>query len=170
MIFKDPSVRLRPFLCTLLAACLVGCGEKQAANPQAITRAQAIALAERYVRENGYTDQPAVRERLDPESLDWNLPREQALQMRANTLKGKAIGAQAGGRNSEPGWGVAFDYAGSMSDPSICRVVTMDPYGKGLVMQHQDGRRSYWVDAPTPPYKPLRALEPKASAAASQPS
>ena len=105
-----------------------------------LTCDEAVALAEQFVRENGYTDAPDrdIKHRLDGEGLEWTSDRSEQLRLRRNTLLAKAIGIKA----TDQGWGVAFEYA---SDRSSCRVVTMAIDGSSLRMQHQDGIREYWA-------------------------
>lgn len=107
---------------------------------QNLSRERAVKLAERFVRENGYTDAPdsAIRPLLAYESIEWAEDRIELLKSRRNTLVSMAIGIKA----NEGGWGVAFDY---VSHPGNCRVVTMLKDGSKMRMQHQDGIRDYWV-------------------------
>lgn len=100
----------------------------------------AVELAERFVRENGYTDAPdsVIKSQLDLESIERTNSRSELLKWRRNTLQPKAIGGKA----TDGGWGVAFDY---VSHPGSCRVVTMDKDGSQISMKHQDGIREYWL-------------------------
>jgi hypothetical protein len=130
-------------------ALLAGCSKPAAAPPHGppLTQAQAVALAERFVVENGYTAQAAKGGRLDSESLDTilGLARSEQLQLRSGSLVGKAIGAKPLNHRQEPGWSIAFDYAGQPGDPERCRVVTMDRDGAHIAIQHVDGFRSYFA-------------------------
>jgi hypothetical protein len=105
-----------------------------------ISSERAVEIAERFVRENGYTDAPdsAIRSQLDLESIEWTNDRTELLKARRNTLQPKAIGVKA----TDGGWGVAFDY---VSHPGSCRVVTMEKDGSQIRMKHQDGIREYWL-------------------------
>lgn len=113
---------------------------------QELTKAQAIALAEQFIAENGYTSLPrkSIKNNLDPESLNWGMPREDELKMRFNTLSPKAIGIKPGARGHSSGWSVAFDYIERGRNSGSCRVVTMDRKGQNVVLQHMDGSRSYF--------------------------
>ena len=117
----------------------------QPASAQPISKSAAVTLAEAFIAKNGYTGLP--REKLNavlaPESFELGSDREQQLAMRFNSLKPKAIGVKRGSRGEQQGWSVAFDYV--QLDSSVCRVVTMGDEGKNLVLQHQDGKRSYFV-------------------------
>lgn len=107
---------------------------------QSLSREKAVTLAERFIRENGYTDAPdsAVVLNLTHESLEWTADRKELLMTRRNTLVANAIGIKA----NNGGWGVAFDY---VDHPGNCRVVIMQHDGSKIRMQHQDGVRTYWV-------------------------
>jgi hypothetical protein len=100
-----------------------------------------VELAERFVRENGYTNAPQseVRSRLNYESIERADNRAELLKSRWNTLSPKAIGIKA----TADGWGVAFDYVAD--HPGICRVVTMKVNGADIRMQHEDGLRGFWL-------------------------
>ena len=59
-----------------------------------MSKEQVVVLAERFVRENGYTDAPEgeVKKRLDLESIEWSRNRRDLLEHRRNTLRPRAIG------------------------------------------------------------------------------
>lgn len=105
-----------------------------------VSSERAVELAERFVRENGYTDAPdsVIKAQLDQESIEWTNDRAEAIEARRNTLLPKAIGVKAA--NGE--WGVAFD---RVSHPGTCRVVTMRKDGTRMKLQHQDGIRGSWI-------------------------
>jgi hypothetical protein len=135
------------FACALLAATLLvpmapatGQDAHSIEPKKQISCDEAVILAERFVRENGYTNAPesALRPQLDHESIEWEADRTAILRSRKNTLRPTAIGIKASGG----GWGVAFDY---VDHPGSCRVVTMKKDGSKMRMQHQDGMREYWV-------------------------
>jgi hypothetical protein len=118
-----------------------GQGVPPADSPQSLSRDEAAELAERFVRENGYTNAPQseVRSRLNYESIERADNRAELLKSRWNTLSPKAIGIKA----TADGWGVAFDYVAD--HPGICRVVTMKVNGADIRMQHEDGLRGFWL-------------------------
>lgn len=108
---------------------------------------QAVEMAERFVRDNGYTDAPEgeIKRRLDLESLERSHNRRELLRYRRNTLRPRAIGIKATGEGESASWAVAFDYAASpFSDR--CRVVTMTADGTKIHLEHQDGVREYLAD------------------------
>lgn len=107
---------------------------------QNISSIEAVDIAERFVRENGYTDAPdsVLKPQLDHESIELTQGRAALLKSRRNTLEPKAIGVKA----IDDGWGVAFDY---VDHPGTCRVVTVLKNGMPCRMKHQDGIRAYWL-------------------------
>jgi hypothetical protein len=106
-----------------------------------LTLEEAVDVAERFVRDNGYTDAPAdeLKVDLDFESVEFTANREELLLQRKNSLQPKAIGA----RPTSEGWGVAFDYFKPQTD--TCRVVVMRHDGSAIRVQHQDGIREFWL-------------------------
>ena len=135
-------VSVRPFAIALVAM-LVAC----AAIAQPLTKVAAIALAEKFIAENGYTKLPTskLKSALDPESLEWGFSRDKTLAHRFNTLNGRAIGIKSGGKGEADGWSVAFDFAGGRVSSTSCRVVTMEKDGSNLRVQHVDGIRTYFA-------------------------
>jgi hypothetical protein len=129
----------------LLLALLVH--EVRFARAAGISKNEAVAIAELFVATNGYTNlsRDQVGKEFVPESLELSNDREDTLKLRFNTLKPKAIGIKKGSRGAVSGWSVAFDYVASGPNPRICRVVTMNDDGTGLMVQHQDGIRSYFT-------------------------
>ncbi|MEO8589901.1 MAG: hypothetical protein ABI432_11060 [Flavobacteriales bacterium] len=128
------------------AALLVQAGPLCGQDPRSIephkqiSSERAVELAERFVRDNGYTDAPdsAIKSQLDPESIELAEGRAELLKSRRNTLQPRAIGVKA----TDDGLGVAFDY---VSHPGSCRVVTMHKDGTQIRIKHQDGIREYWL-------------------------
>jgi hypothetical protein len=108
---------------------------------RSLTLEEAVAVAERFVRDNGYTDAPAdeLKAPLDVESIEFAANREELLLQRKNSLQPKAIGAKP----TSEGWGVAFDYFEPQVD--TCRVVAMRHDGSEIRVQHQDGIREFWL-------------------------
>ena len=132
----------RWFVLILLSTVIL---DASAAPP--ITRDAAVALAQKFVAENGYADLPIgeTKAQLDLESIEWDGRRERVLASRFNTLKRLAIGIRVGAKGQADGWSVAFDYVkGSESSPT-CRVVTMDTDGANIRMQHVAGIRAYFA-------------------------
>ena len=137
-----PSSVRRSLLFAAFALSCIG-----SAHAQAISRATAVDLAEKFIARNGYTNlsRQQVSPNLDSESLELDNSREKTLERRFNTLKPKAIGIKKGARGRHNGWSVAFEYAKDDADSRTCRVVTMDEDGKNMVVQHVDGIRSYFA-------------------------
>ena len=114
-----------------------------------LSKEEAIQIAERFVLENGYTNAPRekVKVQLDHESIEVIVEgkeaREQLLAARVDTLKPKAIGTRRGRKGGSDGWSVAFEY----THPSLndtCRVVTMDLDGTNIRVEHVDGILSFF--------------------------
>ena len=132
-------------LCTVAFFALACGASLSVAQPpeaqRALTREEAVAVAERFVRDNGYTDAPKeeLKVDLDFESIEFAADREELLRQRKNSLQPKAIGA----KQTSSGWGVAFDHFKPQSD--TCRVVTMRLDGSEIRVQHQDGLREFWL-------------------------
>lgn len=115
---------------------------------QAISKQAAVALAEKFVRENGYTDAAPeyIKQHLDFESIEWADSRNELLKQRRDTLLPKAIGAKRGARRDADGWSIAFDFTSRMpAGRGICRVVTMSQDGSDIRIQHVDGVRQYFA-------------------------
>jgi hypothetical protein len=111
-------------------------------NPGRIDAAQAVKIAEQFVRDNGYTDYiPPDTNKLVPESYE-RLGREDWIARRRNTLRPLALGYFEGARRDPSGWTVGFEYV-EPSDRGLGRAVTMDERGGLLRMQHQDLRLKF---------------------------
>ena len=133
MIYK-----ISVFLLIILFSAVAYAGE--------ITKKKAIETAEVFILQNGYTDAPfdKIKDNLDFESIEFHRNREDMLKFRFNTLKRKAIGVKRVQKGDRTRWSVAFDYV-EEDTPDICRVVTMNPDGSGIRVEHVDGIRSYFV-------------------------
>jgi hypothetical protein len=100
---------------------------------------QAVRIAERFVRLNGYTDfVPNDPSRLTPETLEFSGDQHVRLKERHNTLKPRAIGFREGARNYPKGWTVGFELVEPIGDGkrAVGRAVTMDERGHHLRVQH----------------------------------
>jgi hypothetical protein len=129
----------------LALALLIPC---QSAWGQSLSQKAAVALAEKFIIQNGYTNAAPdrVKAQLDFESIERAESRSEMLRQRHNTLRPKAIGARKGRKGSKAGWSIAFDYAPSVpGGRDLCRVVTMDSDGSGIRIEHVAGVRSYFV-------------------------
>ncbi|MBU8978253.1 hypothetical protein JI752_019065 [Lysobacter sp. MMG2] len=116
---------------------------------EALTQRAAVALAEQFVAESGYTGLPPEQITKTPLYLEPFEPsgtRRQVLQQRHNTLQPKAIGARVGRRGGQTGWSVAFAYtSSSLGKGDSCRVVTMDEDGANMRIERDQGDRSYFA-------------------------
>jgi hypothetical protein len=115
---------------------------------QALSQQAAVALAEKFVAANGYTDAPHNQLKKQPnfESIEFSASQGEMMQHRYNTLRPKAIGAKRGRKGGEAGWSVAFDYMPRVAaDQDSCRVVTMGLDGSNIRIEHVDGVRSYFA-------------------------
>ncbi|MCB0310069.1 MAG: hypothetical protein KDD42_02460 [Bdellovibrionales bacterium] len=110
-----------------------------------LTQEEAIAKAEEFIMVNGYTGAPSskIKPELDLESVEWGNSRNEILKARLNSLKPRAIGIRKGAGGG-PGWSVAFDYVNTNKNPAeqACRIVTMNPDGEKVRMQHADAFRN----------------------------
>ena len=105
-------------------------------GPKVIDAERAVRLAERFVRENGYTDfVPPDASKLVPEGVEFS-GREEWLAERHNTLRPRARGYLKGSRNDPSGWTVGFELVKPLEDGDFGRAVTMDEHGDHVRMQH----------------------------------
>lgn len=136
---------MKKIISAIFAFCLLA--PCQAALAQALSSQDAIALAEKFVVENGYTNaaQDHIKHQLDFESIEWTADRSEMLRRRHNTLQPKAIGAKQRRKGAKHGWSIAFDYAtGTPGGQDVCRVVTMDGDGSSMRIEHVDGIRKFF--------------------------
>ena len=136
---------MNKLICAVFLALLIPC---QSAWGQVLSQKAAIALAEKFIAQNGYTNAPPamIRQRLDFESIERADSRSKMLEQRHNTLQPRAIGAKQGRRGDKAGWSIAFDYVPTIrGGRDSCRVVTMDRDGSSIRIEHVDGIRSYFA-------------------------
>jgi hypothetical protein len=106
------------------------------AGPRVIDAQQAVRIAERFVRENGYTDfVPPDASKLVPESIEFS-GRDEWLAERHDTLRPRARGYLKGGRNDPKGWTVGFELVKPLGDERYGLAVTMDEHGENVRLQH----------------------------------
>jgi hypothetical protein len=133
--FHRRSVVLSGLLCAVAAYAIA------APAGDAISAADAVRIAERFVVLNGYTDLPAADDlaQLTPESLELRGDRSWWLEERRNTLERSAYGYWRGRRGSRPGWTVVFRYVDAPPEyRDVGRAVTMDPDGTHVRVEHID--------------------------------
>jgi hypothetical protein len=106
-------------------------------DPGVMGAARAIEIAEKFVRDNGYTDHvPPDSSKLTAESIEWE-ERNDWIAGRHNTLRPRARGYLKRGHNQSSGWLVGFDYF-EPSGRGHGRAVTMDEHGGSLRVEHKD--------------------------------
>ncbi|OWY17195.1 hypothetical protein C7N43_28975 [Sphingobacteriales bacterium UPWRP_1] len=107
----------------------------------ALTQPEVVALAEAFVRAQGYTDfvPDFTKVKVQFERMEYASNPEGVLKYRHNLLKPKAIGAR---QYDNKKWLVGFAYF--WEEENIVRAVTMDSIGAIITMQHQDVRID-WV-------------------------
>lgn len=101
---------------------------------------QAIAFAEKFIAQNGYTDLSPNKENLVYESIEWESNTDEMLKGRHNTLERKAFGVLSGRNSGRQGWTVVFKYK-NPSDRAARkngRAVTMDLDGSNGRVEHKD--------------------------------
>ena len=109
--------------------------------------ARAIAYAERFVAENGYTAAPANLERMVPELQQGGLPRQIIERMRHATLYPKAYGIAPQQGPNAPGWTVFFEFT---RGSETLAGVEMSPDLQHVWMSHYEMRG----DAPAKVLRP----------------
>jgi hypothetical protein len=130
--------RLRFFVLTIMIVVALLAGGFAWLRP--LTADEAVRIAERFVRENGYTDfTPDDPRQLVPESIEFSRDRRDRLKRRHNTLKPKGLGYLTGSRYDSNGWTVGF----ALVKPTdwtrpVGRAVTMDARGHAVRVEHKD--------------------------------
>lgn len=137
----------------VLGIVSVGCGARQSQQeePPLLSQAEAraVAVAERFIRENGYTDQaPEVAKvKWDISEVvtvrEVGIPRNTVLSWRKGSIKPSAYGFTNEGYNGVPGWTVYFLPArGERLQPHDTRptgrAVAMSPAFSEVFMPHMD--------------------------------
>lgn len=101
-----------------------------------LTQSEAVALAEQFIAQNGYTDLPPDKTKLSYETIEWETNVDRMLQQRHNTLERRAYGVRRGRKGGDPGWTVAFRYKGQAG--ATGRAVTMNLDGTEPRVEHVD--------------------------------
>jgi hypothetical protein len=129
----------------LSLACAAGVVDTARLDPE---ERRIVALAEAFVRDNGYTNQPGrPSEKLQGESLEF-LRREEWPEQRRGTLESSAYGFKRF-REGVHGWFVLFCHDPTRrsstggSDRPSGRAVRVNPAGTRAAMMHQD----FYLDA-----------------------
>ena len=106
---------------------MISCGTAR------LTEIEAIKLAEKYVLENGYTDNELQIDStiIQPDITEQVMDKKGVIQLRRNTLKPKAVFESKGLRR----WTVGFQ---SIKDSTRFRIIRIYGNGKRIEMEHQD--------------------------------
>jgi len=105
-----------------------------------LTQAEAVALAEQFIAQNGYTDLPPDKTKLSYETIEWERNIDRMLQERHDTLERHAYGVRRGRKGGDPGWAVVFRYKHPFDRHarSTGRAVTMNLDGTEPRVEHVD--------------------------------
>ena len=105
-----------------------------------LTQSEAVALAEQFIAQNGYTDLPPDKTKLSHETIEWESNTDKMLEQRHDTLERRAYGVRAGRKGREPGWTVVFRYKhpGGRLMRSNGRAVTINIDGSEPRVEHVD--------------------------------
>lgn len=105
-----------------------------------LTEEQAIAFAEKFIAQNGYTDVAPDKDNLSFESIEWESKIDKMLKSRHDTLERKAFGVSQGRKGGGTGWTVVFKFK-KRSYPQTRkngRAVTMNLNGSDGCVEHVD--------------------------------
>lgn len=132
--------------------------DKAPAQDKAFTKEQALAFAERFVADQGYTAKPASipKDKLAADPMDPRGGPDAVLAARQGSLEPKAVGA----RFDSDLWFVGFKTKAG----GRIRGLRMDALGAGAKMVSQSMRQD-WLDGTEPQPVPLTMDEAKAVAA-----
>ena len=105
--------------------------------------AEATILAERFVLENGYTNETNLKfdKPLSLESIEQSSDKNELLKLRFNKLEKQSLAAI----KDKESWIVAFDYVDSQPR-KFCRLVIVKLDGSEVHIAHQTGKRSYFLN------------------------
>jgi hypothetical protein len=105
-----------------------------------LTQSEAIALAERFIAENGYTDLSPDKTKLSYETIEWESNVDKMLEQRHDTLERRAYGVVSRRKGGEPGWTIVFRYKHprDRQTRSNGRAVTMNLDGSKPRVEHVD--------------------------------
>jgi hypothetical protein len=108
-------------------------------SARAIPPLEAVAIAEHFVLQNGYTSEPAEAEGMSPEALEI---RDHLLwpTIRANSLQPTAYSydVRRDGAGTVSGYTVYFCHVESTGDRPMVRRLHLGPNGEQPTMQHRD--------------------------------
>ena len=120
---------------SLLALCVAVYSQKRQ-----LTQAEAVALAEQFIAQNGYTDLAPDKTKLSYETIEWESNVDRMLQERHGTLERRAYGIVHGRKGGSAGWTVVFRYTHPIDRRarSTGRAVTMNLDGSEPRVEHVD--------------------------------
>lgn len=124
-------------LASISLACLLLSCNKNAS----ITKVSAIAKAEQFIVEQGYTDLPASITKIKFEKGEFASDTTKILNYRKNTLERKAFAA----KRHAASWTVGFMYINK--ENNIGRAVTMDTLGVNIIMQAKEVRLDWFHES-----------------------
>ena len=125
------SLHLRTSILILLLSSVAVVGYSQ---KRGLTQRQAVALAEQFIAQNGYTDLPPDKTKLSYETIEWERDLDRMLQQRHSTLERHAYGVLRGRKGGERGWTVVFCYKAHCG--ATGRAVTMNLDGSEPRVEH----------------------------------
>jgi hypothetical protein len=105
-----------------------------------LTQTEAVAFAEQFIAQNGYTDMPPDKTKLSYETIEWESNVDRMLEERHDTLQRRAYGVVRSRKGGDPGWTIVFRYKGSSSRGARAtgRAVTMKLDGSEPRVEHVD--------------------------------
>jgi hypothetical protein len=120
---------------SLLALCVAAYSQKRQ-----LTQAEAVALAEQFIAQNGYTDLAPDKTKLSYETIEWESNVDRMLKERHGTLERRAYGSVRGRKGGSAGWTVVFRYTHPIDRRarSSGRAVTMNLDGSEPRLEHVD--------------------------------
>ena len=120
---------------SLLALCVAAHSQKRQ-----LSQAEAVALAEQFVAQNGYTDLAPDKTKLSSETIEWESNVDRMLQERHGTLERRAYGIVRGRKGGSAGWTVVFRYTHPIDRHarSTGRALTMNLDGSEPRVEHVD--------------------------------
>jgi hypothetical protein len=130
-MFLSLQLRTGVLIVLLFSVAVVGYSQKRQ-----LTARQAVALAEQFIAQNGYTDLPPDKTKLSYETIEWERDLDRMLNRRHDTLERRAYGILRGRKGGEPGWTVVFCYKAHCG--ATGRAVTMNLDGSEPRVEHVD--------------------------------
>ena len=105
-----------------------------------MTQAEAVALAEQFIAQNGYTDLPPDKTKLSYENIEWESDVDRLLKQRHNTLERRAYGFLQSRKSNKSGWTIVFRYKNPSGRQARAtgRAVTMNLDGSSPLVEHED--------------------------------